>query len=659
MPNRLADATSPYLLQHADNPVDWYEWGDEAFAAARERDVPVFLSVGYAACHWCHVMAHESFEHGPTASYLNQHFVSVKVDREERPDIDAVYMEATQAMTGQGGWPMTCILTPDGAPFFAGTYFPRAARTGMPAFGQVLEAVVQAWTDRRQEVTNISGDIAQHLQQVHELPTSSADDVTNHAAKALAPSFDQTHAGFGGAPKFPPSMVCEFLLRHSARTGDTEALLMAERTLEAMARGGIYDQLGGGFARYSVDERWDVPHFEKMLYDNALLLRAYTHWFRQTGSPLAGRVARETAQFMLDELGTDEGGLASALDADSDGEEGVFYVWSPEQLDTVLGAEDGAFARETYGLRDGGNFEGGTSTLRYDVDTADQPRLDDIRRRLLLARSERTRPARDDKVVAAWNGLAVAGLAEAGVILAEPAFVGAARQVSRLLVDTHLVEGRLRRVSRDGVVGTPDGVLEDYACVADGLLALFGATGEARWYDVAAGLVETIETHFADGSGGFFDTADDAEALLKRPQDPADNASPSGQGMALTVLVAMHGLTGHPRHADRAAELATRLSGLAEKAPRFAGQTLSALEAMADGPRQVAVVGDPSDPATQAMVRAAHALTHPGQVIAVGDGTGATVPLLEARALVEGRPTAYACHDFVCDLPVTDPAALQ
>jgi uncharacterized protein YyaL (SSP411 family) len=659
MTNRLADATSPYLLQHADNPVDWYEWGDEAFAAARERDLPVFLSVGYAACHWCHVMAHESFEHGPTAAYLNQHFVSIKVDREERPDIDAVYMEATQAMTGQGGWPMTCILTPDGAPFFAGTYFPRTARMGMPAFGQVLEAIVQAWNGRRDEVTKISDEIAAHLRQAHELPASSAEDVTAHALATLAPSYDETYAGFGGAPKFPPSMLCEFLLRHAARTRDTTALRMVEGTLDAMARGGIYDQLAGGFARYSVDVRWDVPHFEKMLYDNALLLRVYTHWFRQTESSLAARVARETARFMIDELGTPEGGLASALDADSDGREGIFYVWTPEQLDDVLGADDGAFARDVFGLRAGGNFEDGASTLRYDQDTSDPARWDDVRRRLLDARADRTRPARDDKVVAAWNGLAIAALAETGVILDEPAFVDAARSAARLLVETHVVDGRLRRVSRDGSVGAPHGVLEDYACVADGLLTLFGGTGESRWYDAAAALVDTIEARFSDGSGGFYDTADDAETLLKRPQDPADNASPSGQAMTLTVLVTMHGLTGDARYADQAAVLATRLSGLAEGAPRFAGQTLTALEAMADGPRQVAVVGDPAAAETRAMVRAAHGLVHPGQVIAVGDGSTAVVPLLEARSLVQGRPTAYACHDFVCDLPVTDPAALH
>ncbi len=337
MTNRLASATSPYLLQHKDNPVDWFEWGEEAFAEARQRDVPVLLSVGYSACHWCHVMAHESFEDVPTAEYLNRHFVSVKVDREERPDIDAVYMEATQAMTGQGGWPMTCVLTPEGAPFFAGTYFPLEPVHGVPAFGQVLSAVVDAWNGRRAEITSVSADIARHLQQVSRLPVATSTDVGAEAVAQLAASFDEERGGFGGAPKFPPSMVCEFLLRRAARVGDQQALRMAERTLEAMARGGIYDQIAGGFARYSVDDRWDVPHFEKMLYDNALLLRVYVHWARQTGSTLARRVARETAEFMLTELRTAEGGFASALDADSDGHEGVFYVWTPDQLQDALG----------------------------------------------------------------------------------------------------------------------------------------------------------------------------------------------------------------------------------------------------------------------------------------------------------------------------------
>ena len=661
MANRLASATSPYLLQHKDNPVDWWEWTPEVFKEARRRDVPVLLSVGYAACHWCHVMAHESFEDAETAEYLNEHFVPVKVDREERPDIDAIYMEATQAMTGHGGWPMTCVLTGDGAPFFAGTYFPLQPKLGMPAFRQVLEAVVEAWQKRRDEIDRVGADIASHLGQVTQLPQHTVDDIGAHAVQALEKSFDTTHAGFGGAPKFPPSMVCEFLLRRARRVEDPAALRMAERTLEAMARGGVYDQLVGGFARYSVDARWDVPHFEKMLYDNALLLGVYVHWWAQTGSELARRVVLETADFMCQELATPQGGFASALDADSEGEEGVFYVWSPAGLVEALGEDDGRFAAETFGVSTDGNFERGTSTLRLDTDPTgpDADRYRDVRDRLAAARAQRVRPARDDKVVAAWNGLAVAALAEAGVVLDAAHLVAAARTAARLLVDVHLTgDGRLRRVSRDGVAGEPAGVLEDYACVAHGFLTLFGATGEAEWFTRAHDLVEQVLTHFADGSGGYFDTADDAEALLKRPQDPADNASPSGQSMVLTVLTTLTGLTGDARYETAAAALAGRLSGLAERAPRFAGQTLAALEARADGPRQVAVVG-PEGAERAALVAAAHRLRHPGQVIAVGDGAQADVALLEYRTAVEGRPTAYPCQHFVCELPVTDPAELR
>ncbi len=662
--HRLREATSPYLQQHSENPVDWYEWGEEAFAAARERDVPIFLSVGYAACHWCHVMAHESFEDQATADYLNEHFVSVKVDREERPDIDAIYMEATQAMTGHGGWPMTCILTPDGEPFFTGTYFPLEPRHGMPSFRLVLEAIWTAWRDRRDEVTSISADVASHLRKAQQLPSSSIEEVGTQAVAGLRQSFDERYAGFGRAPKFPPSMVCEFLLRRAARVDDAEALRMAERTLEAMARGGMHDQLGGGFARYSVDDRWDVPHFEKMLYDNALLLRVYLHWWRQTATPLAERVARETADFMLRELGTAEGGLASALDADSEGEEGTFYVWTPDQLVAALGDDDGAYAVSTFGVSRQGNFEHGTSTLRLDADPPDWSRHRDVVDRLMRERDNRVRPARDDKVVASWNGLAIAALAEAGVLLDEPRYLDAARAAGQLLVDVHLDDaGALRRVSRDGLVGRPAGVLDDYACVADGFLALFAATGEARWYEHARHLTGQIQERFSDGAGGFFDTAADAEVLLKRPQDSSDNAYPSGQAMTATVLTSMFGLTGDEGYRGVAETLLGRLSGVGARAPRFAGQTLATMEALLDGPRQVAVVGAADDPRRHALVRAAFALPHPGLVVATGDGTGGIertpVALLERRSIINGQPTGYACHHFVCDLPVTSPDDLR
>jgi uncharacterized protein YyaL (SSP411 family) len=659
MVNRLANATSPYLLQHKDNPVDWYEWGAEAFDAARKHNLPILLSVGYAACHWCHVMAHESFEDEATADYLNTHFVPVKVDREERPDIDAIYMEATQAMTGHGGWPMTCILTADGEPFFAGTYFPPTPRHGMPSFRQVLEAISATWRDRPDEVTRVGAQVADHLRRSAKLSGGDVDSVGEQAVAALARSFDQRYAGFGSAPKFPPSMVLEFLLRRAARVDDGEALRLAQHTLEAMARGGMYDQLGGGFARYSVDERWDVPHFEKMLYDNALLLRVYLHWWRQTSTPLAERIARETADFLLRELRTGEGGFASALDADSEGEEGKFYVWTPEQLAAALGLDDGAYAASVFGVTAAGNFEHGTSTLRLDIDPENCDRHRDVVHRLMRERDKRVRPTRDDKVVASWNGLAVAALAEAGVLLEEPRYLEAALAAGRLLVDVHLDSGALRRVSRGGRAGAPAGVLEDYACVTDGLLALYAATGEGAWFDHAKGLTDYILAHFSDADGGFYDTADDAEVLLKRPQDPSDNAYPSGQSMTASVLTSMYALSRDDRYRAARDPLVTQLATLAAAAPRFAGQSLATIEAVLDGPRQVAIVGEPDDPRRAALLRAAFSLPAPGAVIALGDGATATSALLEGRGLIDGGPAAYVCSAFVCELPVTEPDQLR
>ena len=463
MSNRLAHATSPYLLQHADNPVDWRPWEPAAFEEARRRDVPVFLSVGYSACHWCHVMAKESFEDEGIAAYLNEHFVSVKVDREERPDVDAVYMEAVQAATGQGGWPMTVFLTPEGEPFYFGTYFPPAPRHGMPSFRQVLEGVRAAWTDRRDEVAEVAGKIVRDLAG-RELKFAAVDapgeDELAQALLGLTREYDAARGGFGRAPKFPPSMVIEFLLRHAARTGSEGALQMARDTCERMARGGIYDQLGGGFARYSVDREWVVPHFEKMLYDNALLCRVYAHLWRATGSELARRVALETADFMVRELGTNEGGFASALDADSDDGtgsgkhvEGAYYVWTPEQLTEVLGEEDARLAAQYFGVTEEGTFEEGASVLQLPQHEGvfDAERVESVRERLHGARSRRPAPGRDDKVVAAWNGLAVAALAETGAYFDRPDLVDAAIAAADLLVRLHLDEkARLARTSRDG-----------------------------------------------------------------------------------------------------------------------------------------------------------------------------------------------------------------
>jgi uncharacterized protein YyaL (SSP411 family) len=671
MVNRLAHATSPYLQQHADNPVDWWEWTPEAFAEAERRGVPVLLSVGYAACHWCHVMAHESFEDDVLAAYANEHFVAVKVDREERPDVDAVYMEAVQAATGQGGWPMTVFLTPDKEPFYFGTYFPPEPRHGMPGFRQVLEGVTAAWRDRRDEVDEVAGRIRADLAERAAVygagtgavpPPAEAD--LHQALAGLSRTFDAARGGFGGAPKFPPSMTIEFLLRHHARTGSAAALEMAGRTLEAMARGGLYDQLGGGFARYSVDADWVVPHFEKMLYDNALLLRVYLHHWRATGDPLSRRIALETADFLLDSLRTPEGAFASALDADSvdpatgKTAEGAYYAWTPEQLTAVLGAEDGALAAELLDVT--GTFEHGTSVLQLPADPADEQAWARIRARLLAARAERPAPARDDKVVAAWNGLAVAALAETGALLDRPDLVEAAERAADLLIAVHLTaDGRLLRTSRDGRPGPNAGVLEDYADLAEGLLALYAVTGESAWLDLSGGLLDTVLAHFTDpATGALYDTADDAEELIRRPQDPTDNATPSGWTAAAGALLGYAAYTGSDRHRTAAEQALGIVGALAGRAPRFIGWGLAVAEALLDGPREVAVVGPAGDPATAALHRTALLATAPGAVVAVGEPGTADVPLLADRPLLAGRPAAYVCRHFSCDAPTADPAGL-
>jgi len=789
MANRLKQATSPYLLQHADNPVDWWPWSDDAFAEARRRGVPVLLSVGYSACHWCHVMAHESFEDEPTAGLMNEQLVSIKVDREERPDVDAVYMTATQAMTGQGGWPMTVFMTPDREPFYCGTYFPREQ------FRRLVLGVAHAWREDPGNVTGQARHIAAALaERAGSVPASllaggrpdaagpgaqQLDQACAEAVTGLAADYDARRGGFGGAPKFPPSMVIEFLLRHHERTaaaaedgpagdqtgltgdqaglageetrpaggqaglageetrptgdqaglagqetgpagdlagdqaglageetgpagdqaglageetgpagdlagdqaglageetgpagdqagqaapdsGGGLALSMAVGTAEAMARGGMYDQLGGGFARYSVDAGWVVPHFEKMLYDNALLARAYLHLWRRTGSALARRVADETCAWMISELGTAQGGIAAALDADSEGEEGKFYVWWPDQLRAVLGPADAECAADVYGVTAAGTFERGRSVLQLRADPADPDRIARIRAALLAARSERIRPARDDKVVAAWNGLAIAALAEGGLLLGRPEFIAAARDAAELLAGTHLTAGRLARTSRDGVVGPSAGVLEDYACVADGFLALGGVTGESRWAGLAGQLLATILDRFGDNAGGFYDTADDGEQLLYRPADPADGPSPSGTFAAAGALLSYAALTGSARHREAAVAALSVLPALAARYPRAAGSGLAVAEALLCGPAEIAIVGDPGDERTAVLHRTAMLAAPPGAVIAVGPpGSAGAVPLLEHRGLVDGLPAAYVCRDFACRLPVTDPAALR
>ena len=672
--NRLKDSTSPYLLQHADNPVDWWPWCDGAFAEAARRDVPVLLSVGYAACHWCHVMAHESFEDPRTAALLNEHVVAIKVDREERPDVNAVYMTATQAMTGQGGWPMTVFMTPEGEPFLCGTYYPR------DYFQQLVLNVSQAWRSQRDDVTGQAKHVATALAEnaaatVRALRGQQGDpdpqfrQATAAAVEALGRDYDAARGGFGGAPKFPPSMVLEFLLRHHQRTGDPDALRFAEGTCEAMARGGMYDQLGGGFARYSVDAGWVVPHFEKMLYDNALLARVYANLWRRTGSELARRVAEETCDWMLRELRTGEGGLAASLDADSEGAEGKFYVWRPAELRAVLGPQDGEFAAQAFGVTEAGTFEHGASVLQRRADPQDAHRFARVRDALLAARGSRVRPARDDKVVAAWNGLAISALAECGLLLGRPDLIMAARDAAALLAELHLAGGRLTRTSRDGTAGTSAGALEDYACVAEGFLTLSGVTGEARWLELAGQLLEVALGSFGDGQGGFFDTAAEDEPLIFRPADPADNATPSGTFAVAGALLRYSALAGSARHRDAAAAALGPLGGIAARFPRAAGAGLAVAEAWLAGPPEIAVVGSPGDERTRALHRTALHAAPPGAVLALGDGTVPAdsgdagsevgVPLLAGRGLVNGAPAAYVCRQFTCQAPVTTPEQLR
>ena len=655
MANRLASATSPYLLQHSENPVDWWEWGSEAFAEAARRDVPVFLSVGYAACHWCHVMAHESFEDAATAAYLNEHFVSVKVDREERPDVDAVFMAATQALTGEGGWPMSVFLTPDRRPFYAGTYFPPRSGHGLPAFGQVLEAIADAWRDRRDEVLASVEEITGELGKRHapQLPGEVSRDGLTLARANLEREFDDVRGGFGGAPKFPPSMVLEALLR----LADEQSMTMVDATCEAMARGGIYDQLGGGFARYSVDAGWVVPHFEKMLYDNALLLGVYTHWSRRTGAPIGARVVAETVSWLVTEMFTPQGAFAASLDADSlddhgHSSEGAFYAWDPGQLTTVLGEEEGAWAAEVFGVTAPGTFEHGTSTLRLLGDP-DPDRLASARERLRTARDARPRPGRDDKVVAAWNGWLIDSLVQAAGVFDRPDWLALARRAGELIWSLHGVDGRLRRTSRDGVVGDAPGVLEDYAAMIMAAVRLAGADADPSWLERAEQLAEVIITDFADGDG-FFDTAGDSESLYLRPQDPTDNATPSGLSTAVHALALLGEAAGRTELIERADRAAATAGGLVDRAPRFAGWLLAYAASRLVRPAVgVAIVGSPDDPATRELARTAYVHAPAGSVIMVGAPDASGLALLADRPLRDGRPTAYVCRGFVCRLPVT------
>ena len=660
--SRLAGSSSSYLRQHADNPVDWWPWGPEAFAEARRRDVPVLVSVGYAACHWCHVMAHESFEDPHLAAYLNEHFVAIKVDREEHPDVDAVYMTATQALTGSGGWPMTCFTDHDGRPFYAGTYFPPRPRHGLPGFRQLLEALVTSWTENREEVAGAAERITAALTDVSRREPNSDgaldEDALDAASAALVARIDPDTGGFRGAPKFPPAMVCEFLLRQFERTGDPAVLAAVTTTLHGMARGGIHDQVGGGFARYSVDSRWHVPHFEKMLDDNGLLLRLYTHHARRTGDELSRSVAEGIATFLLRDLRMAEGAFAVSLDADTDGVEGATYTWTADQLQVALGEGDAALAGRLYGLDGSTPDDLPGEVLRRpgsDVAPADGER---IRRRLLQVRAERTQPARDEIVVLRSNALAITALAEAGAVLDRPDWVAAAAAAADHLIDVHRVDGRWHRLSRAGVVGPGPALLADQAGLADALLALYQATGDARRLTSALEVLDDTLRRFADtGPGDFADTAADAPALVIRPKDPTDGAAPSGTSTLAAALLTASTLAERDDLRSAAEAILTRAAPLATRAPRSAGWFLATAQALLAGPLQVAVAGPPGQVRDE-LAAVARRLAPGGAVVDIGLADDPGRPLLVGRAVADQLVSAHVCRHFVCRRPVGNPGDL-
>jgi uncharacterized protein YyaL (SSP411 family) len=655
-PNRLAGETSPYLIQHAHNPVDWYPWGPEALARSKAEDKPILLSIGYAACHWCHVMEKESFEDEDTARLMNQLFVSIKVDREERPDLDAIYMDAVQAMTGHGGWPMTVFLTPDGVPFFAGTYFPREDRHGLPAFTKVLSAIADVWSTRREEVNQQGGRVLAAIEngfRPAERGQPLSEDVLVQAHAGLSRAFDPTWGGFGDAPKFPQPMTLEFLLRSHLR-GRAGSLEMVERTLDRMAAGGIHDQLGGGFHRYSVDQRWHVPHFEKMLYDNAQLARVYVHGWQVTANDRYRRVAEDTLGYLLRELRHSEGGFFSSQDADSEGEEGRYFAWTWAELVDLAG-EDLARA---FGAEPGGNWEAGRNVLW--LPEGESAPNGEARRQLFEARALRVKPATDDKVLAAWNGLAITALAEAGRAFNQQPYVDAAALAAQfVLANLRRRDGRLLRSWRQGR-GSGLGYLDDYALMAEACLTLYETTFEQQWFQQAQSLADDMLALFGDrGGGGFFQTGSDAEALVVRPKELFDNALPSGNSAAATVLQRLAMLTGGVEY-ERAGVGALRVVGdLMVKAPTVLGQALSALDLSAGTSREVAIVGEPGAKDTNRLVREVHGRYLPNVVVAVGaPGVDPIIPLLADRPGIDGRATAYVCEGFACRMPVTDPAAL-
>ncbi len=676
MPNRLIDETSPYLLQHANNPVDWYPWGEEALSRARNEDKPILLSIGYSACHWCHVMERESFENDAIAELMNQHFVNIKVDREERPDLDAVYMEAVQMLTGSGGWPMTVFLTPECKPFYGGTYFPPVDRHNMPGFPRLLETVAQAYRNSNSEIQRVTGQLTEQMGRTANMPrgTGALDEsILHNSYNQLATNFDYQNGGVGSAPKFPQAMTLEILLRYYAHGHNDRARTMLDLTLEKMARGGIYDQIAGGFHRYSTDTYWLVPHFEKMLYDNALLARLYLHAWLSTGRSLYRRITEETLDYVLREMTGEHGGFFSATDADSEGEEGKFFVWTPEEIEAVLGGEEAALFGSFFGVSQRGNFEG-QNILNIPVKAADfaerqgiplEHLMDVVRRgkeSLRVAREEREHPLLDDKALASWNGLMLRAFAEAGAALNRADYLEAAAKNANFLLREMRPEGRLLRSYREGQAKLP-GFLEDYSFVADGLLSLYEATFEGRWLDAAVELADEMIADFWDAPAEcFYDTGRRHEELVVRPRDVFDNAQPCGGSVASDMLLRLSVVTGNEDYAAKAIAPLRSLAELMGRAPAGTGRWIAALDFYLSTPKEVAVIGPQEDPSTVALLREVNGRYLPNRVVvgaadeAAASATG--LPLLEGRGTVDGRPTAYVCENYACQLPVTDAEAL-
>ena len=668
--NRLQYETSPYLRQHADNPVDWYAWGDEALSRAKTEDKPILLSVGYSACHWCHVMAHESFEHEPTAKMMNDLFVNIKVDREERPDVDDIYMQAVQALTGHGGWPMTVFLTPEGKPFYGGTYFPREPRHGMPAFREILAGVADAYQNRRPQVEEAASSLSEALNReilgIGGSISALNTDLLDSAYRGITQAFDKMYGGFGGSPKFPQPMNLEFLLRAYARTGDPAPLEQVKFTLQKMARGGIYDQTGGGFHRYSVDAIWLVPHFEKMLYDNAQLSRVYLHAYQITGDEFFGRIATEIYDYILREMTAPEGSFYSTTDADSEGEEGKFFVWSRDELESLLGT-DAPVAIEYWGVTARGNFEGQNilNVPNDDAVVAERlgisaetlaAKLTAIKDKLYATRTHRVHPGLDDKILTAWNGMMLASLSEAARVLDRADYrTAAVRNAEFLLREMVAPDGRLYRTHKDGH-SKINAYLEDYANLIDGLLELYQTTYDERWFIEARRLANHVLAHFAAEDGGFFDTSDDHENLIARPRNMQDNATPSGNAMIARQLIRLAAYTGDSRYDEAARKTLGLLAEAFRQYPQAFGESLSAVDMLVSGLAEVALVGAPDDPATKSLLAEVQKHYRPNVITALSpvDVPGESViPLLSYRTMRNGQPTVYVCRHFVCAFPVT------